>query len=105
GGVIPAHLHNRIIILAVDVAGGTLRMTPVGADRPRPPVGHVAQINRVIWRREDQLTRLEHLIRWLGSARRKLLLKLFPIDRLLGRRYVSRGIDKLAELRVGDVGL
>ncbi len=80
-------------------------MLPAGAGCPGPPVAHVPQVNRMIRRRENQRARLEHLIRRFGRAGRNLLLHLFPVDGFFGGGHVSRRLDKLAELGVGDVML
>ena len=103
-GVVVGDLRDGEVVLALDRALRSLRVTPAGARRPRPPV--VVVIGGLIGRgrREHERTRHEHLVGRLGRAGRDLLLELLPVDRSLGDRLVARRVGKRTELRVGDLG-
>ena len=97
-------VHDGVVVLALDRARGALRMTPVRAGRPGPPVEVVVGGLVGRGRREDERAGLQHLVGRLGRAFGDLLLELLPVDRALGDGLVARRLGEGAELRVGDLG-
>src|SRR5579872_3663344 len=68
-GIEPGHLYDRIILLSGYVAPRPVRMPPVGALLPLPPLGIVVQLDRMIRRREDQGRRYQQRGIGLGRPR------------------------------------
>ena len=86
------HVHDRMIVEALEVALGSVRMAPIGALGERPPLAEVAQIDRVLRRREHQRARVDHVRQDAGIVLR--------VGRNLRDRDVTRRVDEFLELPV-----
>ncbi len=53
-GVVPRDLNDRMVLAAVVGATRSLRMLPVRARRPLPPLGEIIEVNPACRRREHQ---------------------------------------------------
>src|SRR5450432_4136371 len=49
-------MHNRMIVEPADRAIFAVWTAPVGTKLERPPVGKIAEVDRMVWRREDERT-------------------------------------------------
>ena len=91
-GVLVGEVDDGVIPAPLEVAAGAVRPAPVGARLPSPPLAQVAQIDRASRRGEDHRSRLQVLDRRAREVGR--------IERSLGHRRVTRGVDEGAELFV-----
>ena len=82
-----------MVVERVDVALRPVGMAPVGALRELPPLAPVAQVDRVLGRREHQRAGVEHVRQRAGIVLR--------IGRDLGEGDVAGRVDEVLELPVG----
>src|SRR6185436_2850224 len=97
------NLHYRVIVLAFDAAGRTLRMLPARAGHVAPPLRIVIERDSVIGADEHHCTGHQRGVRRTRRTGRQLHLEGFPIRFPLCSCYIAGRIDEAAKLRVVDV--
>ena len=71
-GIAICDMHNRMIVEPADGAARPVGPAPIGAEFEFPPLRPVAQINRMLRRRENQRAGFEHvrqsarIVLWIG---------------------------------------
>src|SRR5262245_42586113 len=85
-----------MIVQPADRAARPIRPSPVGAELEIPPLAPVAQIDRMLWRREHQRAGLEHV------PQRTWIILRFGLD--LGEGDVTGSVDEFAEVAVCNRG-
>src|SRR5260221_3804600 len=97
-------MHNGVIILAFYTASRSMRMAPIGALFPCPPLCVIVEIDSVIRRVEYQRRGPQETISGLRCSRRQLLFQLIPITFLLGSCYIARRLYQFCQLSNGHFG-
>src|SRR5262245_248126 len=92
-GIAIGDMHHRMIVEPADRALRSVRVPPVGAEGVAPPIGDVAQIDRLARLREHQRARAEHL--W---QRPRIILR---VGCLLGKCHMAGLCHESAELPIG----
>ena len=93
-GIAVRDVNHGVIIESADRGTRPIGPAPVRAELECPPLGPVAQIDRMLGRREDERAGLDHvrqcgrIVSWVGLN--------------LGERDVTGGVDELAKVTVGD---
>src|ERR1039458_848924 len=85
-GIPVRNVHDRMVVEAADRTALAIRATPVGAELETPPVGEIAQIDRVIGWIEDERSRLQHV-----RQRARIILR---IGGDFGQGYIAARLDE-----------
>jgi len=86
-------VHDRMIFKAFDIVARAIGMAPVGALEKCPPLAPVAQVYRMLWRREHQRTCEQHV-----RERARIILR---VGRDLGKRHMAGRANEFLELTIG----
>jgi hypothetical protein len=92
-GVRISHMDDGMIVQPVDVALRPIGMPPIRVLQIAPPLAEVSQVDRTIWRRENQRAGIEHMRQRAGIF--------FWIGRNFGKGDVPGGADEFLKLPVG----
>jgi hypothetical protein len=86
-------MDDGMAVQPVDVALWPVRMPPIRALEITPPLAEISQIDRMIWRRENQRAGIEHMRQRAGI--------LFWIGRNFRKCFMPGGADEFLELPIG----
>ena len=102
GGILPGHVHDRVVCPALDGASRSLRVPPVGARHPSPPLRQVVEVHSVTRGRKDQGARNQQVLRRRRRPGRELRHQRSEVRHAPGHRRVAGGVHEGAEFGVRD---